>query len=134
MYCVSDAMSHDPVTVGPNDSLEHARTLMRLGRIRHLPVLDDGRLVGLVSQRDLIGSSRRFVREVMVEKPLTTAASHPLRKAARLMVQNKIGCLPVAAADGRLLGIITEADFVRFAADMAEELDRLEAMVSRADR
>lgn len=131
MYVVSDAMTRDPVTVAPNDSLEHARTLMRLGRIRHLPVLEGGRLAGLVSQRDVLHRTASTVREVMVEQPLTTAPSHPLQKAARLMLQHKIGCLPVATADGRLLGIITETDFVRFAADMAAEFDRLEALVSR---
>jgi len=70
----------------------------------------------------------------MVTQPLTAAPGHLLRKAARTMYQQKIGCLPVVAADFKLLGIITESDFVRFAADMATELDRIEAMAHQAGR
>jgi CBS domain-containing protein len=134
MYRVSDTMTRDPVTVTPNDTLEHARTLMRLGRIRHLPVVDAGVLKGLISQRDVLYARASKVAEVMVREPLTTVPSHPLRKAARLMFQKKIGCLPVVSADGRLLGIITEADFVRFAADVATELDRVEAIAAQVSR
>jgi CBS domain-containing protein len=134
MYCVSDAMTRDPVTVAPSDTLEHARTLMRLGRIRHLPVVADGKLVGLLSSREVNPRNGTHVRDVMVMEPLTTAPSHLLRKAARTMYQQKIGCLPVVAADLKLLGIITESDFVRFAADMATELDRIEALAERASR
>ncbi len=134
MYCVSDAMTRDPVTVTPSDTLDHARTLMRLGRIRHLPVARDGVLLGLVSQRDVLYATALRVSEVMVKEPLTTTPAFPLRKAAREMYQKKIGCLPVVGPDKKLLGIITESDFVRFAADMASEMDHMEAMAVQAHR
>jgi CBS domain-containing protein len=134
MYRVSDAMTRDPVTVTPNDTLEHARTLMRLGRIRHLPVVNGSVLEGIVSQRDVLHARAKRVADVMVTQPLTTAPSHPLSKAARVMYWQKVGCLPVVSTDSRLLGIITEADFVRFAADMASEFDRLEAIATQVAR
>jgi CBS domain-containing protein len=103
---------------------------MRLGRIRHLPVLDDeGALVGIVSQRDLFrGALARalgygahaqqkllgqlLVKEVMTNDPVAVAPDAPLADAARLMLERKIGALPVVE-NGRLVGILTESDFVK---------------------
>jgi len=109
--------------------------VMRLGRIRHLPVVDDDdetKIVGLVSLRDVFrGSLARalgygtraqqklldmlFVKEVMTTELVTTTPDTPLVEAARLMAQRKLGCLPVLE-DGRLVGILTEGDFVILAA------------------
>jgi CBS domain-containing protein len=106
---------------------------MRLGRIRHLPVVDEnGQLAGIITQRDLfrgalakaLGYGERaqrqlmgtlVVKEVMTSEVLTTTADTPLAEAARVLVERKIGCLPVIEA-GRLVGIITEGDFVALAA------------------
>jgi CBS domain-containing protein len=103
---------------------------MRLGRIRHLPVLDDdGQLAGILSQRDLfrgalaraLGYGARaqqkllgqlLVKEVMTNHPVTIGPDAPLADAARLMLERKIGCL-VVVEDGRVAGILTESDFVK---------------------
>ena len=129
---VVDLMSTEMHTLGRNDTLTIADELMQQERVRHLPVLDsDGELCGIVSQRDLfrgavlrsLGYGARAeelmlaslaVKDAMTENPLTVSAKAPLAEAARLMLEHKIGCLPVL--DGaRLVGILTEGDFVRLA-------------------
>ncbi len=127
---VRDVMSADPTTLKRNDKLTLADDIMLLGRIRHLPVVDDDgqRLVGIVSQRDLFRSAlaqalgygkhaqRKIletlsVKDVMTNDVVTASPDTPLIEAARLLSERKIGCLPVVE-DGRLVGILTEGDFV----------------------
>ena len=126
---VRDLMSDEVVTLGRDETLDIADRIMSLGRIRHMPVLDEqGQLCGLVSQRDLfrgalataIGLAKAaqarllgalLVRDVMTPDPLTTTPDTPVTEAAEVMLRRKIGCLPVLQ-DGRLVGILTEADFV----------------------
>ncbi len=133
---VRSIMTSDVTTLKRNDKLTLADDIMHLGRIRHLPVLDDdGQLVGMVSQRDLFrGALARalgygqhaqrkvldtlFVKEVMSSDVTTTTPDTPLVEAARLLVERKIGCLPVLE-DGRLVGILTESDFVAMVARKA---------------
>jgi len=124
-------MSAEVATVLRNDQLLIADDLMRLGRIRHTPVLDEstGEVVGVVSQRDLFrGALARSlgygehaqqkmlgmlrVKDVMTTDPVTVRPDAPLAEAARIMLERKIGCLPVVEA-GKLVGILTESDFVR---------------------
>ncbi|HTE53730.1 MAG TPA: CBS domain-containing protein [Kofleriaceae bacterium] len=122
-------MSAEVVTLGRDETLDIADRIMSLGRIRHMPVVDgDGRLCGVVSQRDLfrgalataLGLPRAtqarllgalLVREVMNPEPITTTPDTPLTEAAEVMLHRKVGCLPVLDGD-RLVGILTEADFV----------------------
>lgn len=132
---VRDLMTREVVTLQRNDSLSIAEDVMRLGRIRHMPVLDDdGALVGIVSQRDMFRGAlaRAFgygtaaqsrvlktlvVKEVMSNDPQTISPDAPLREAAERMSHHKLGCLPVIE-DGKLVGILTEGDFVKhFARD-----------------
>ena len=132
---VRDLMTSEVTTLRSNDKLSIADDVMRLGRIRHLPVLDeDEQVVGIVSQRDLFrGALARalgygahaqqkllgqlLVKEVMTNDPVTISPDAPLAEAARLMLDQKIGAL-VVIESGRLAGILTESDFVRrFAAD-----------------
>jgi CBS domain-containing protein len=134
MNRVEDLMSRDLATLNRNDELSLADDVMRLGRIRHLPVVDEetGALVGIVSQRDLFRgalvsalgygerTARRVMRsipvkEVMTNDPVTTRSNTPLREAAQMMLSGKIGCLPVVDGD-ELVGILTEADFVSMVA------------------
>ena len=120
------------VTVSVNDMLDLADDIMRLGRVRHMPVLDGEALVGVVSSRDLLAASltkslefepshrRAFlravsVREAMTPDPLTARPDTVLEEAARTLCGGKIGCLPVTLEDGTLVGIITETDLVRAA-------------------
>ncbi len=130
---VRDLMTSNVTTLQRNDKLTLADDIMRLGRIRHLPVIgEDGQLAGIVSQRDLfrgalaqaLGYGQRaqrklldtlVVKEVMSADVITTSPDTPLAEAARVLVERKIGCLPVVEA-GRLVGILTEGDFVALAA------------------
>jgi CBS domain-containing protein len=127
---VSEVMQTEVVTLGRADRLDLAEDIMRLGRIRHLPVLDEGRVVGLVSSRDLLAASlskalefdrqerRTFLRsvaveEVMTPEPLCVAPGATLAEAAAVLVHRKIGCLPVVKPDRTLVGLVTETDLVR---------------------
>lgn len=114
---VRDIMVTDPVTVGPAETARRAYKLMRDHRFRHLPVLEDGRLVGILSDRDLRpvllspGLARARVAELMSEDLTTIGPDAAVEDAASLLVVKKIGCLPVLAA-GRLVGIVTETDLL----------------------
>ncbi len=125
-------MRTDFVTVETKDRLDDLDRLMHLGRFRHLPVLRDGQLVGVVSSRDLLAASLtkllRFgkkdreaflrsveVSEVMMKPVQTTRVETPLSDAARQMIRHKIGCLPVLDVDQTLVGLITETDLLRAA-------------------
>jgi CBS domain-containing protein len=130
---VQDLMSREVVTLTRNDQLSLADDIMRLGRIRHLPVVDDEEhVVGILSQRDLFrGALARAlgygehgerkvldvfaVKEVMTTDVVTTSPDTPLAEAARVMLERKIGALPVTE-NGKLVGLVTESDFVALAA------------------
>ena len=131
MIAVADFMTRDLVTVKESDDLALADSMFKLGGIRHLPVVREGKIVGLVTHRDLLRShtsgtaSARMLKagDIMTPDPITARPDTSLVKAARTMLAHKYGCLPVCEDDGTLVGIITEADFVRFAADMVSDLD-----------
>jgi CBS domain-containing protein len=124
-------MTRDVATLDMNDSLTIADDVMRLGRVRHMPVVDDdGALVGILSQRDLFrgalsrvlgyGSHAQervigmlLVKEVMTSEVVTVRPDAKLAEAGRLMMENKVGAVVVTDADDRVVGILTEADFVR---------------------
>jgi CBS domain-containing protein len=130
MISVAEFMTKDLVTVRESDDIALADSLLRLGGIRHLPVVRDRKLVGILTQRDILrsGASSKpprelFVSEVMTKEPTIVLPGVGLAHAARLMLERKFGCLPVCEDDGTLVGIVTEADFVRFAADVVRDLD-----------
>lgn len=114
---VRDVMSTKLVTVGPGESARHAYDLMRDHRFRHLPVVVEGRLVGILSDRDLRpvllspGLAGSRVGELMTAHPVTIAPDAPVEEAASLLVARKIGCLPVLE-EGRLVGIVTGTDLL----------------------
>ncbi|HEY2385390.1 MAG TPA: wax ester/triacylglycerol synthase family O-acyltransferase [Candidatus Binatia bacterium] len=132
---VADLMTADPVVIGPHDTLAVAWTAMRERRIRHLPVVErDGKVVGLVTHRDLLAASQssltvvredervRFLGAATASEIMETHLSiarpdEPAADAGTRMVRQKIGCIPVVAEDGRLAGIVTEEDFLRWATD-----------------
>ena len=131
---VRDIMSAEVTTLGRNDTLLLAKDIMNLGRIRHFPVVEDDELVGVVSQRDLYRASlgtvmqygekaqRAFLESVAIKEvmadPISIGPDAPVRDAARLMIEHKIGCLPVLE-DNRLVGIVTETDMLQVVADTA---------------
>ena len=131
---VRDIMSAEVTTLGRNDTLLLAKDIMNLGRIRHFPVVEDDEVIGIVSQRDLYRASlgtvmqygekaqRAFLESVAVKEvmadPIAIGPDATVRDAARLMLEHKIGCLPVLE-DNRLVGIVTETDMLQVVADMA---------------
>lgn len=127
---VKDWMSRDVMTVTPTMSLREADALMRLHGIRRLPVVVDGRLVGIVTSGDLreadtarlrdLGVTTRndslsqlIVAQIMTPNPLTILPDKTIGEAAQQMLQYAIGALPVVTAGGELAGIITESDIFR---------------------
>ncbi len=131
---VRDIMTVEVTTLGRNDTLLLAKDIMNLGRVRHFPVVEDDELVGVVSQRDLYRASlgtvmqygekaqRAFLESVVVKEvmadPISISPDATVRDAARLMMEHKIGCLPVLE-DSRLVGIVTETDMLQVVADTA---------------
>ncbi len=128
---VRELMTREVATLQRGDKLSLANNVMQLGRIRHMVVLsEEGGLAGIVSQRDLFRGAlvKAFgygtvaqkkvmeailVKEVMSTELLTTTPDALLSEAALSMSEQKIGCLPVVE-DGKLVGILTEGDFVAF--------------------
>ena len=125
---VRDLMTTRVETLEPDDDLDLANALMRLERSRHLPVLANGDLIGLVSDRDILraqvsslarmseeelrcSNMRIKVSEVMTHDVETIGPDVPAREAARRMRLRKIGCLPVVE-NGCLVGIVTVSDFL----------------------
>ena len=137
---VSEIMQREVATLREEDQLTVADDVMRLGLVRHMPVLSGEKLVGVVSNRDLLAASlttalefgakerRAFlrsveVREVMTKNVVSVGADMPIAKAARILIDRRIGCLPVVKG-GALVGLVTETDFLRAAYldDEAEEI------------
>ncbi len=121
-------MKTQVVSISSDDTLRIVREIMELGRVRHLPVVHKGKLVGVVSQRDLfhaslsnvIGIGREEqelflegvkIADVMSEPPVSISPDAPVQSAAALMADRKIGCLPVAENE-KLIGIVTETDLL----------------------
>jgi acetoin utilization protein AcuB len=118
-------MTREVITLGPEASAAEAWSLCREHRIRHLPVVDGGRLAGLVSDRDLrdVSPSSRDNRDaatlqwvrvgdMMTRNPITISPFDTIDRAAREIHDRKIGCLPVVD-DGELVGIVTSSDMMR---------------------
>ena len=129
-HLVADIMTRNPATVTPRNAIRTAINLMREGGYRRLPVVDRGRLVGIITDRDLrrAANSPFVVREqwydnfildhievgsCMTPNPLTIEPNASIADAARLMRNHKIGGLPVVA-EGQLVGIVTETDLLDF--------------------
>jgi len=134
---VADLMTSDVVTLTEDETLAHAQRCMARGRIRHLPVVREDRLVGLITHRDLLAASfsifaevetneqRRVfdtvrVVEAMHRDVVTVSADLAVSNAARILLENKYGCLPVVDDTQRLLGIVTEADFLRLTVQLLQ--------------
>jgi CBS domain-containing protein len=105
---------------------------MSLNHIRHLPVVKEGKLVGLVSHRDLIRTLARqgrggppiWVKDVMTKGVETVSPQTPVRQIIDKMLERKYGCVPVVDAEKRLVGIITETDVLRLAKELLEREER----------
>ena len=127
---VKDRMTPDPVTITTDTSLKEALDLVRSKPFRHLPVLDEnGKLVGIVTEKSLVYASptpsttlsvfevdyiltRTKVGQVIQGTVITVGPDLPIEEAARVMIDQRIGCLPVVAND-KLVGIISDTDIFR---------------------
>jgi CBS domain-containing membrane protein len=128
---VADLMTTDLFTLFEDDNITLAEEMMKWRNIRHIPVINDkNEIVGLITSRDILKISvstlagisqkdqrmlhdRIQAKDVMQKKILTIPMKTPLYTAAKLLSSNKVGCLPIIG-NGKLVGIITEADFVKF--------------------
>ena len=119
---VSQYMSRPVITIAPQTEFHRAFDLMHSRRIHHLPVVDGGRVVGIVAERDLLlaaanfGSAEVPVAEIMRGTAVCVSEHAALKQAARLLVINHIGSLPVLSTRKVLVGIITETDIFKIAA------------------
>ncbi len=122
---IGSRMTASPITIPLDSDLGNAIALMEEHGIRHLPVLDEGRLVGIVSERDLsiIESlvpdewERIVVAEAMTPSPYAVAASTPISEVAKTMAERKYGCVVVTGPRGALLGLFTTTDALRMLAE-----------------
>jgi acetoin utilization protein AcuB len=127
---VDAIMSREPVTVGMDDDLHRVKDLFELYRFHHLLVLLGERLVGVISDRDLLRASSPFIgrgserpqdvatlnrriHQIMTRNLVVVAPETPVEDAARLMLDKRVSCLPVVTAEGHVLGIVTWRDQLR---------------------
>jgi CBS domain-containing membrane protein len=141
MLTVAEIMTREPYTLGPDDTLATARQLLAEHHIRHIPIVSaDGSLLGLVSQRDVLaagdttvlnregGSSREnyvALSSIMSSPVQSVDESASLRGTAMHLQKHKVGCVPVLRK-GKLVGIITDSDFVAIAINLMEQLEAAE--------
>jgi CBS domain-containing protein len=127
---VREIMMGSPVTLKPDDTLDLASDIISLGRFRHIPVVENGKLIGIISERDLMGAAavRIFglkqksksallkcvlIKDIMKKRVITVEPDTPIKDAAHLMADKKIGCVPVLS-EGALVGLVTTTGVLRY--------------------
>jgi len=139
MFSIEAIMSTNLITVSPSATLAEARSLMHEHRIHHIPVMDDEQLAGLITLTNVLAATDSFLRDdgsrihaseigisdAMVTDVATVDVHASLRHAALFLEKHKIGCLPVMD-DEKLVGIITDTDFVAVAINLLELLEETE--------
>lgn len=135
---VRDCMTVDPATVGPQDSLQKVVELLRRRDIRSVPVVEDGKLIGIVTDRDVRQVApayplfrdedeiRRYtenltVTAAMTADPMTIASNAPLVEAAKILETYRISALPVVD-EQKLVGILSVADLLRAFIEQNQEI------------
>jgi len=130
-------MSRSVVTLTTEQTLREAIDLLRSNRIRHLPVVDDSKVVGIVTDRDVKRATPSVVSGVardeydrvlattkvaqfMTREPLTVTPKSGLKAAVEIFIERKVGALPVVE-DGHVVGILTEIDILRVVHDILPE-------------
>ncbi|MBT8092252.1 MAG: CBS domain-containing protein [Gammaproteobacteria bacterium] len=139
MFTIEAIMSTNLITLEPSSTIAEARALMHEHRIHHIPVVKADRLVGLITLTNVLAATDSFLRdpkhrihaneigigEAMVADVATVDINASLRHAALFLEKHKIGCLPVMD-DDKLVGIITDTDFVAVAINLLEQLEETE--------
>ena len=142
MVSVTELMTKQLFTLNAHDSLKSAKNLISLARIRHIPIVTrDNHFVGLLTHRDILSCSVSMLADISedVQDEIDTGIpisaimrsdvtvigpDMPLKEAATLLYNNKFGCLPVVDEENVLLGIITEADFLRLTISLLDAIDQ----------
>jgi len=123
---VRDRMTKNPITVDPQEMLATAQEKMTTGRFRRLPVVENGALIGIMTDRDVrrhVGSEERTkARAIMTETPLTISPDMPIEEATQLLLKHQFGGLPVTD-NGELVGILTTSDILQAFLDMVGSRD-----------
>ena len=145
---VSERMSRPPITIGPELPINEALALFKKERIRRAPVIKGGKLIGIVSEKDLLNASpspattlsvwemnyllsKLTVAEVMTKDVITITEDTPIEEAARIMADNKIGGLPVVKGT-RVVGIVTETNLFKLFLELMgarEKVIRVTALI-----
>lgn len=135
MMKAAGAMTRDVICIRPEDMLDDAYTLMTEWNIRHLPVVKDGLLAGILSDRDvLLHGTRRAgtvtiprieVASIMTTHPVTCRPSSSVSYVAGLMVEYKIDCVPVTDVEGRLVGLVTSTDLLQLLRDREDDAHKV---------
>ena len=102
----------DVITISPEETLDYALFLMEKHDIDGLPVIKDGRVVGIVSKKDIATKEGQKVSDIMTEEVITVEEDISVEEAMKIMVENRIDRLPVVNKEGRLIGLITMSDLV----------------------
>ena len=127
---IRDVMTKNPLTVEPETLVLEAQKIMKENHVRRLPVVEKGKVVGIVTKHDLLEASpspatslsvyelnyllaRMKVKDIMKKNPVTVGPDTPFEEALRIGQEKKVGSFPVVDEKGKLVGITTESDIVR---------------------
>jgi predicted transcriptional regulator len=144
MFTIDEFMTSEPFTLRETDTVNDAWQVMTEKHIRHIPVTDnDNHLLGLVTQRDILAAtgpanapreanSNIKLSEIMIRDVSSIHQSGSLRRAAMYLQSHKYGCLPVMS-DDRLVGIITDSDFIAIAINLLEQAELAEEEIGTID-
>jgi len=117
---INEVMTHDPRTVTPDSTVEEAARLMRDGDVGSIPLVEGTKCIGTVTDRDIVlrvvAESRQLdtrVGEIASKQLVTVDPQQPVDEAMRLMAEHQVRRLPVCEDDGRLVGIVSQADIAR---------------------
>lgn len=131
---LGDVMTRDVITGRADEPIEDLRIGMERYRFRHLPIVEDGKLIGLVTRSDLLHASSTWLSDVaaardaligkqplgkiMQREVITMRPDEPLLDAAKVMWEGQLGCVPVTDDENNLLGIVTTTDFLKLAVQL----------------
>jgi acetoin utilization protein AcuB len=136
---ISEIMSTRVITVELDDSLRFINEIMANAKFHHLPVTNNGRLQGMISDRDILKATSPFLdtdaetrrdfeilnrkaHQIMTRDPITVPSDMPIKDAIHILLENGISCLPVISENERLVGIVTWKDLIKFFGDQLESM------------